>query len=439
MMAFYIGVVVLFVLALLFILWPYIRCHAEQPSSADLRQSTNVLLYRDHMADIEESLATNAITQAQYEELKLELERNLLEDSRVSEAETEPPVSSRKNIMVFGGVIAALLVASVYLYSQLGAYEAWQVKAALDNRSELERQYLSTGDTALESELTASAKQVAEKLAAAVARKPNDLQMRALLGRTAMSSGDYTLAIEQFQAILEREPELSQIMAELAQAMFLVAGNKVEPEAKLLVGQALALEPNNTVALGLSGIASFQAEQYENAISTWRQAIRLQNPNSANAVALLRGIEAAQQRLGIDPEAVAAEPQPQQQPQQPARANSVVNPTVTVEVVLADNVEASPETKVFVYARAWQGAKVPLSIARLRVADLPATITLNNAMSMTPAMNLNSAKAVELVARVSHQGTPVPQAGDWQATLGPVEITANNTQPYTLYIADEVL
>lgn len=433
MMAFYIGVVVLFVLALLFILWPFIRRNTKQTSSADLRESTNVLLYRDHMADIDDSLATGAITQAQYDELKLELERNLLEDSQVSEGDTQASVSTSKTLIVFGGIVALMLVASAYLYSQLGAYEAWQVKAALDKRSELERQYLSSGDAALEAELTTSAQQLSEKLMAAVKRKPDDLQMRALLARTAMSSGDYALAVEHFQAILDQEPELSQIMAELAQAMFLVAGNKVEPEAKLLVDQALALEPNNTVALGLSGIAAFQAEEYEAAIDTWRKAIRLQNPKSANAVALLRGIEAAQQRLGIDPETVV-EPEPQQT----AAANSVVNPTVTVEVLLADAVDASPDTTVFIYARAWQGAKVPLSIARLRVSDLPATITLNNSMSMAPAMNLNSAKAVELVARVSQQGTPVPQAGDWQATLGPVEITANNTQPYTLYIADQV-
>lgn len=136
-------------------------------------------------------------------------------------------------------------------------------------------------------------------------------------------------------------------------------------------------------------------------------------------------------------------------------ANEVVNdenePRITVSVSLSSDIDVSPTTTVFIYARAWQGAKVPLSIARLQVSDLPVTLTLTNAMSMAPSMNLSTAESIELVARVSASGTPVPQSGDWQITQGPIEVndlvsessensSANTVSPtvYSLLISQQI-
>lgn len=440
MMVFYVGSALLLLLALIFILWPFIsqRLLSKQDvAPADLRESTNISLYHDHLSDIEQSLSSGAITQDQHDQLKVELERNLLEDSQASLNDTSASVSTRKGAYLVGGLAVALLLVSGVLYQELGAYESWQVKTTLDQRGELEREYRSAGDPDVLAQIKGINRELIAQLKVHAKKSPEDVQMRVLLARTAMGLGDYTLAIEHFQGVLKQEPELAQIMSELAQAIFLKAGNKVVPIVRSLVDQALAREPNNTVALGLSGIGAFQESQYQKAITVWRKAVRLQGVNSPNSIALLRGIEAAQQRLGDQADAPPAEVVAQ--PSDVPSANTVADPSITVSVVLAEGVEVTPETTVFIYARAWQGAKIPLSIARLQVSELPTTLTLTNAMSMAPTMNLNSAKEVELVARISHSGTPVPQAGDWQGTLGPVEIRENNTQPYTLMIADKVL
>lgn len=438
MMVFYIGAAMLLILAVIFIFWPFLNIGKKTATAADLRELTNVSLYRDHLSDIDQSLQTGAITQEQYEQLKTELERNLLEDSQASVMDAAPVTSKAKSASVLVGIVVALCVASAYIYTQLGAYGSWQVKNALDTRTALEEQYFATRDADLVPQITAAGRDLAEKLTRVIDQHPDNLQMHALLARTAVGLEDFDLAIKHFQLILVQEPELSQIMAELAQAMFLKANNIVPPMAQSLVEDALALDAENTVALSLAGIAAFQSESYEQAIVHWRKAIALQNPQSQNTIALQRGIVAAQQRLGIDPTTATVDVEAPAD-NTPAFANTVKNPSITVTVTLADNVDVEPETTVFIYARAWEGAKVPLSIARLQVSQLPTTLTLTNAMSMAPAMNLNTVKAVELVARVSKAGTPVPQAGDWQATLGPVEIIENNTQPYTLMIADKVL
>lgn len=439
MMLFYVGAALLLVLAALFVFWPFLmsrKAISGEASSVEVREQTNVSLYRDHMEDIGQSLDSGAITQAQYDQLKTELERNLLEDSQASVMDTVPAVSTSTNISMLVAIAIALFLAAGYLYMQLGAYDAWQVKGALDKRTALEEQYFATGDTDLAPQVVASGRDLVKKLEKVVQQQPDNLQMHALLARTAMGLGDFDLAIEHFQTILIKEPTLSQIMAELAQAIFLKADNTVTPIAQSLVDKVLSLDPENTVALGLAGIANFQAENYQAAIAEWRKAIALQAPQSQNVIALQRGIAAAQERLGIDP-ATAVVDAPTDN--RPVPANTIVNPSITVSVVLAEGVEVDPDATVFVYARAWQGAKVPLSITRLQASELPTTLTLTNAMSMAPTMDLNSVNAVELIARVSKSGTPVPQAGDWQVTLGPVEIIENNTQPYTLMIADKVL
>ena len=112
--------------------------------------------------------------------------------------------------------------------------------------------------------------------------------------------------------------------------------------------------------------------------------------------------------------------------------------TVNIETYFGQGIDFSPDDTVFIYARAWQGARVPLSIARVKASQLPLTLSLTNSMSMAPGMNLNSAEELELVARLSKGGDPVPQSGDWQVTLGPVTLAKVEPSPYALVIADQI-
>ena len=71
-----------------------------------------------------------------------------------------------------------------------------------------------------------------------------------------------------------------------------------------------------------------------------------------------------------------------------------------------------PEDTLFIYARAAAGPGMPLSLAKLTVADLPVTINLNKHMAMLPAMTLDSFQQVEVLARISKSGQAMPQPGD---------------------------
>jgi len=186
----------------------------------------------------------------------------------------------------------------------------------------------------------------------------------------------------------------------------------MSPPISDLVEKVLRAEPDNTMALGLAGIDAFGKKDYVSAIKYWEHTVKLTGQDSPGSQALIAGIERAATLYfaeGGTEASLAA-----------ARAGR----QLSINVSLAEGVEARPDQIVFVYARTWQGAKMPLAIARVPVSELPKRVILTEAMAMTPAMSLGSVDNVEVVARISQDGTAAAKAGDWQGSFGPVDMKA---------------
>lgn len=73
------------------------------------------------------------------------------------------------------------------------------------------------------------------------------------------------------------------------------------------------------------------------------------------------------------------------------------------------------DTTIFIFARATNGMRAPLAAAKKKVRDLPVDITLNDSMEMMPGHNISSVKEIVVGARVSLSGSPMKQAGDFEA------------------------
>jgi cytochrome c-type biogenesis protein CcmH len=83
--------------------------------------------------------------------------------------------------------------------------------------------------------------------------------------------------------------------------------------------------------------------------------------------------------------------------------------------------KASPDTTVFVYAKAMQGPPMPLAVRKLKLGDLPVTLTLSDDDAMLPSMKLSSFDQVIVGARVSSSGNPVAQSGDFYTEVEAVD------------------
>ncbi|MBI3546314.1 MAG: hypothetical protein HY081_06935 [Gammaproteobacteria bacterium] len=97
--------------------------------------------------------------------------------------------------------------------------------------------------------------------------------------------------------------------------------------------------------------------------------------------------------------------------------------------------KAKPDDVVFIFARAAQGPRMPLAVARKLVKDLPVTVTLDDSLSMTPEMKMSNAAEVIVVARVSKSGLATAQAGDLEGISEPIKA---GTKAITLSISKVV-
>ena len=107
---------------------------------------------------------------------------------------------------------------------------------------------------------------------------------------------------------------------------------------------------------------------------------------------------------------------------------------ITVKVALAPDLKTKvlPGDTLFVFAKAAQGPPMPLAIARLTAAQLPASVTLTDAMSMMPNLTLSKFSQIVLGARISKSGNAIAQHGDLQ-TLSPA-VSNSRAEPIQLTI-----
>ncbi len=110
---------------------------------------------------------------------------------------------------------------------------------------------------------------------------------------------------------------------------------------------------------------------------------------------------------------------------------------VRVELAGALSEKISPSDTLFVFARAPQGPRMPLAVARRPAKDLPVTLVLDDSQAMAPEMRMSKFSEVVVGARVSRSGNPMPQPGDLEGLAD--GIVALGQVPSVLVTIDRVI
>jgi cytochrome c-type biogenesis protein CcmH len=256
---------------------------------------------------------------------------------------------------------------------------------------------------------------------------PNDLEGWQILSQTYLTLGRYDDAKRGYQRVLTLGGETAYAYASLADATALAAGGQITEEVSGYVQRALTISPDNRQALWLAGLGAAQTGDQVAAKKHWGRLVPLLD-DAPQQQQELRDI--IRDNFGGDsPLAGAASPEPAPAAMSTAAvANTQGGLTISVSLGTEISQLAEANDFVFIFARALQGPPAPLAVKRLRVADLPTTVTLTDSDAMVAPMMLSKFEDVIVSARVSKSGQPIAQAGDLQSDV----VSTKNTNTKTI-------
>ena len=246
------------------------------------------------------------------------------------------------------------------------------------------------------------------KLAARLQEKPDDVVGWTMLGRAYRATDRNEEAARAFARASALKPDDAELLADQAEALAISRGRKLAGEPTRLLDRALKLDPDSAKVLALAGSAALERKDYKAVIRHWERLLRQPDTGPDLAQALQTGI--------IEARALAEGRKPSVPP-----AAGRVSGIVSLSAALTD--QAGPEDAVFVFARAAQGPRMPLAIARVKVKDLPYHFELDDSMAMGPT-KLSSVTRVVVVARLSRSGEPAAKPGDLEVASAPVTMGA---------------
>ena len=386
-MTFWLLAALLVSIALVFVLPPLFHTHERTGKMS--RLDINRAIYQQKVADLAADLERGLLDQEEYENALADVQHTLLEDAGNAPPMPAGPVS---NTLIIFAIAGALPMAALFIYQQVSTYQSQQQLAQMRTEA-AQSQSMQAMIAGLEKKLRAD---------------PGNVQGWQMLGRSYFALQQYEQAknayVKAADLVNQSDPD---ILILLAEASAFSNGDAFSEYEHVLLNKALAINPNHERGLWYAGYAAYTENNYAQASKHWAALLRLA-PDDKDDVKenLLELLEDARRRAGLAADA--------QQATSLAADSGSDERSIRVSVRLNAGISrrVRPEDTLFIYARAAAGPGMPLSLAKLTVADLPVTINLNKHMAMLPAMTLDSFQQVEVLARISKSGQAMPQPGD---------------------------
>ena len=417
---FWMAVTLLVAAALFFLLPPLAQKRADKDQIA--RKEINILLFKDHLTELESDLSSGTITQDQFDEAKHDLERSLLEDVAVDDA---PQKSTKSEAL---GKTAAIVVAIFVPIAAIALYQILGSGSIGLHPEEAQMAMRTEGHNG-------TIEEQIRKLQEHLQTNPDDVEGWTMLARSYYFLKNYQAASETFSraAAMTKESD-PNVLADYADALAMAQGRNMQGRPYELVKKALEVEPFHQKALWLAGTAAYQVQDYASALQYWEKLITMFPEGTDGHTQMLRNIAEVKQLMGqeLDPE-MLAKLQGSETQQSTGTAGASVSGKVSLDPALAGSV--SPGDTLFVFARAANGPRMPLAILKKQVSDLPLEFVLDDSLAMNPQMKLSGFRDVVVSARISKSGNAMPQPGDLEGVSSVVQV---GTQGLNITIGNAV-
>lgn len=386
--SFLIPAVLLLILVLVLLLRPYIF---PAKSSAISRRQMNATIYREELDKLEAEHAAGVITATDYEISHAEMRQRLFQDTIV-EDDREVAGSAKKTAI---GICIFIVLLSSVMYFYLG-----DVVRIVQRGSE--QQVSQEGVE----------KMVAE-FAAKMEQDPSNLQGWVMLARSYRMMGrneDAAKAYARAGNFIDADP---QLLADYADTLAANANGSFAGKPLQLINQALKLDPNNLLALWLSGTASFNSGNYKAAVQTWEKLAQQLPPDTDEARAIKGSIAEARSKGGLLNPAPAVS------------SGKEISGKIELSAELKSKVK--PGDIVMVIARK-PGERMPVAVLRAPATDFPMNFALNDALAMNPAAPLSQLSEASIEVRISKTGMAKPEAGDLISNAQTIKVGAKDAR-----------
>lgn len=396
MISLYTGFGCLLLIAAIFVLLS-MRSRGPSQNDQELHRRAQRDFYRQRQNELASDLASGLIDQAQLAELERELDRQLVAESSGDSATTS---SSAKRGYILAVLISIPLLA-ITLYEYFGYRQDLQLR-------ELQSEILSEG---FSDERWQRYQDIVDVI---LERRPDSGEHLVMMATLFRQQSDFAGALPYYQRLARLFPKDPNVLAQLAQARYLVGDRQVDQETRSLLERALAINPTQGTALGVLGIDSFANKQYVDAISYW-QKLLVQLPAGSAEIGVISGGIAEAKRLA-------------------AAAGNMQ--TLEVNVSVAAELGASPEGVLFVVAKSSDGNPMPVAALRvplLTQQEWPINLLLTDADVIRQGKQLADFSELTLSAHISRSGTAIRRDGDWVGESIQVDVS-KVADPLTLSI-----
>ena len=392
MASFFIPAFLLLALVLLLLLRPFIFSGKGEGTS---RRQMNAAIYREELEKLAAEHAAGTIDAQEYEISHAEMRQRLFQDT--NEEDDKAVMGSSKKVVI--GLCLFIAILSSGLYFSLGDV----LRVSQKNEQQPMTQ-------------VGVEKMVAE-FALKMEADPTNLKGWAMLGRSYRMLGRNEDAAKSFSRagqLINDDPEL---LAEYADTLVALANGNFAGKPLQLINRALKLDPNNLLALWLSGTASFANGDYKSAVQTWEKLAQQLPPGSEEARTIQASIAEARSKGGL------------------ASANTSTNTSVASGRGVSGKIEISADLKskvksgdvLMVIARQ-PGERMPVAVLRVPATEFPMNFALTDALAMNPSAPISKLSEVSIEVRISKTGMAKAEAGDLISAAQTVKVGSNQVK-----------
>lgn len=384
------------------------------------RKDLNVSIYQQRKTELEEEKMNGPMSDDQYEQALVELDKTFLNDlSGVESEHYTNQLSVKGRGLTLASIIILVPLLTIPLYMYYGSVDHVnpqdQVKEILNETRPAQTSML----------------QAIDSLVRNLKENPNNVAGWKLLARSYSSLNRLEDAIAAYQKAYQLNDKDIALMLDYAELLMTVKGNDPEGIPEELVNHALSLDPEFEKTLWLAGVVRFHYQDYEGTLKYWNKLLGMQQPGSETEKFVQNNI----QKVLVKASGTVTDSDSMQTGVNESAQDGVGQPvSISVNVSLDQKFrdKIADSDIVFIYAKAASGPKMPLAVERKRVSNLPVTVTLDDSMAMTPMAKLSRFKQVVISAHVSRIGIANKQSGDLFGTSGLLDLSNTNKISITI-------